>query len=180
MPSFHCMSTSWNHRAQNRPGVSEAWKLFWGRQETLVQISKCDWQTWLMLSVVCNSCWERTAAPCSLHNLCTTWRVPLDHSLLSSSSLDTRSSPERLLFPAALVVQFLFCILQHCNNILTCSENSRTKQSRKTVREIPESQQEKSDYVLQIFMLKCDVGSLKRLSKQGRKRKQSVINGYLE
>lgn len=61
------------------------------------------------------------------------------------------------------------------------AQNSRTKQcSSKTVREIPESQQEKSDYVLQIFMLKCDVGSLKRLSKQGRKRKQSVINGYLE
>lgn len=75
---------------------------------------------------------------------------------------------------------FYFCILLHCNNLLACSENSRTKQSRKTVREIPESQQEKSDYVLQIFMLKCDVGSLKRLSKQGRKRKQSVINGYLE
>lgn len=63
--------------------------------------------TWLMLSVVWTSCWARTNAPCSLHNLCNAWREALGHLLLPSSSFDTRSSAERLLFPADLVFQIV-------------------------------------------------------------------------
>lgn len=62
-----------------------------------------------MLSVVCSSCWEWTAAPCSLHNPCTTCRALLDHLWQSSSSFETKSSLERFLFPAALPYTFNAC-----------------------------------------------------------------------
>lgn len=130
MPSFHCMSTNWNQGAHNIPGVSMLRP--WFQMETFTRCSRDSfWHTWLMLSVVCNSCCERTAAPCSLHSLCTTWRLPLDHLLPSSSSFDTRSSPEKLLFPAVLRVQFLkpFETL-HCYNLLTCWQNSQAKQRK--------------------------------------------------
>lgn len=73
----------------------------------------CMSTNWPMLSMSCVSCWAWTNAPCSLHNLCTTWREALGHLLLPSSNFDTRSSPERLLFPADLNVNkrnlIMFC-----------------------------------------------------------------------
>lgn len=59
-------------------------------------------QTWPMLSMAWASCWVWTDTPCSLHNLCKTWREALVHLVEPSSSFDTSSSPEMLLFPADL------------------------------------------------------------------------------
>lgn len=81
--------------------IKNIWK--WGRLLYCIKIR----HTWPMLSISWTPCWVCTNAPCSLHNLFNTWREAFGHLLLPSSSLNTRSSPERFLFPADLVMHML-------------------------------------------------------------------------